>query len=233
MAADGKHPVVALYSTFAQRAYDQLISYTPMFFHAALFEAVDNTAMNTIIIPAGIIAYAADPEDESAYEATLGTIVAHEIGHAFDAGGSLHNEKGAFENWWSEASRAEFHRLEKIFDEQYSRFPMVEGMYHNFSGNMQENMADFAGMLAVLDMAGDDPDTLRSILEAYASEVFVAISTKASLEEYTFALTADNHAYKSIRVNALVSSLDCFYELYDVKEGDPMYTAPEARPHLW
>ncbi len=217
---------------YDRRAYDQLISYTSMFFHAAMYEAVDNTAMNAIIIPAGIIAYAADPEDESAYMAALGSIVAHEIGHAFDAGGSLHNEKGAFENWWTEASRAEFHRLEKIFDEQYSRFPMVEGMYHNFSGNMQENMADFAGMCAVLDVAGDDPDTLRDILEAYAS-MFAAIGTKASLEEYTYALTADNHAYKSIRVNALVSSLDRFYELYDVKEGDPMYTAPEARPRLW
>ena len=218
---------------YDRRAYDQLISYTPEFFNAALFEAVDNTAMNTIIIPAGIIANAADPEDESAFEATLGTIVAHEIGHAFDAGGSLHNEKGAFVNWWSDASRAEFHRLEKIFDEQYSRFPMVAGMYQHFAGNMQENMADYAGMCAVLDMAGDDPDTLRSILEAYASELFVAVSTRASLEEYTNEFTADNHAYKSIRVNALVSSLDCFYELYDVKEGDPMYTAPEARPHLW
>ena len=218
---------------YDRRAYDQPVSYTSWFFNAALFEAVDNTAMNTIIIPAGIIAYAADPEDEFAFEATLGTIVAHEIGHAFDAGGSMHNEKGAFENWWTEEARAEFHRLEKIFDAQYSRFPMVEGMYHRFNGNMQENMADFAGMCAVLDLAGDDPDALRGILEAYASEVFVAISTRPALEEYTHELTADNHAYKSIRVNALVSSLDCFYELYDVKEGDPMYTAPEARPHLW
>ena len=47
------------------------------------------------------------------------------------------------------------------------------------------------------------------------------------------ALETDEHSPESVRVNALLSSCDEFYELYDVKEGDGMYRAPEERESRW
>ena len=44
---------------------------------------------------------------------------------------------------------------------------------------------------------------------------------------------SDVHSRNVVRVNAVVASLDQFYELYDVKEGDAMYVAPEDRLRLW
>ncbi len=36
-----------------------------------------------------------------------------------------------------------------------------------------------------------------------------------------------------IRVNAVLSSMDQFYEVYGIEEGDGMYYPPEERPEIW
>ena len=43
----------------------------------------------------------------------------------------------------------------------------------------------------------------------------------------------DPHSPSYIRVNAILSTIDSFYETYDVKEGDGMYIAPEKRISRW
>lgn len=42
-----------------------------------------------------------------------------------------------------------------------------------------------------------------------------------------------SHPLGAQRINGIISALDCFYELYDVKKGDPMYIPPESRLSLW
>ena len=44
---------------------------------------------------------------------------------------------------------------------------------------------------------------------------------------------SDLHSSANVRVDAVVSSLDQFYEIYDIQEGDEMYVAPEDRLKLW
>ena len=46
-------------------------------------------------------------------------------------------------------------------------------------------------------------------------------------------LAYDVHSPEIIRVNAILSALDCFYDAYGVKEGDKMYIAPEKRVSRW
>ena len=46
-------------------------------------------------------------------------------------------------------------------------------------------------------------------------------------------LHTDEHSPGVVRVNAPLSSCDKFYEVYDVKEGDDMYVAPEKRIKRW
>ena len=43
----------------------------------------------------------------------------------------------------------------------------------------------------------------------------------------------DAHSPALIRVNAILSTLDSFYETYGVVEGDGMYIAPEDRISRW
>ena len=46
-------------------------------------------------------------------------------------------------------------------------------------------------------------------------------------------LSVDEHSPERIRVNAVLSATDEFYEIYGVKEGDGMYVQPERRVHRW
>ena len=39
--------------------------------------------------------------------------------------------------------------------------------------------------------------------------------------------------HREARVNAVISSVDKFYEAYDIKESDKMYVAPENRIKVW
>ena len=46
-------------------------------------------------------------------------------------------------------------------------------------------------------------------------------------------LKTDYHAPDFLRVNVNVSQFDKFYETFDIKEGDRMYTKPEDRLSVW
>jgi putative endopeptidase len=50
--------------------------------------------------------------------------------------------------------------------------------------------------------------------------------------EKNYVLT-DVHAPASVRVNAVLSSIDAFYDIYGIKEGDKMYVAPDKRVAIW
>ena len=43
----------------------------------------------------------------------------------------------------------------------------------------------------------------------------------------------NDHAHNTIRVNAVLSSNDLFYDVYDVIEKDGMYVPPEKRVSIW
>ena len=46
-------------------------------------------------------------------------------------------------------------------------------------------------------------------------------------------LDDDVHSPHEARVNAVLSCTDKFYEVYDIKETDKMYLAPEDRIRVW
>ena len=48
-----------------------------------------------------------------------------------------------------------------------------------------------------------------------------------------YQLSTDTHSPNKVRVNAVLSSCDAFYEVYDIKKSDGMYVAPENRVGIW
>jgi predicted metalloendopeptidase len=44
---------------------------------------------------------------------------------------------------------------------------------------------------------------------------------------------SDPHPIGEYRTNGTIKNMDTFYEAFDIKKGDPMYIAPEARVRLW
>ena len=48
-----------------------------------------------------------------------------------------------------------------------------------------------------------------------------------------YLLIVDEHSPAKNRVNAVLSSIDKFYEVYNIKETDKMYVAKEDRVKVW
>ena len=133
-------------------------------------------------------------------------------------------------NWWTDEDAATFKELQQKFVEYYSKFEVIDSVVQDSELTIGENMADFAGMQCVMDIIGDDKEAQKEALESYAS-VWARLGTEKYVTDSQ--LMNDVHSSANVRVDAVVASLDQFYELYDVKEGDPMYVAPEDRLKLW
>ena len=187
---------------------------------------------NNITILAGII-NAPVYDSRKSYAANLGAIgmvVGHEIGHAFDNNGSQYDEVGRKLNWWSDEDAAKYQEKVSAFEEYYSRFDVVDGVVQDPSITIGENMADFAGMQCVMDILAGDKEAQKEALESYAT-IWARLGTVDYITDSMF--LNDVHSSDNVRVDAVVASLNEFYDLYDVKEGDAMYVAPEDRLNLW
>ncbi|MGN0178598.1 MAG: M13-type metalloendopeptidase, partial [Monoglobaceae bacterium] len=77
--------------------------------------------LNIMNIPAGFLGWPIYDENAS-YEANLGSIgavIAHEIGHAFDAEGSKFDENGCLKDWWTEEDAKIFEQKKQEFVDYY------------------------------------------------------------------------------------------------------------------
>ncbi|MGN0633559.1 MAG: M13 family metallopeptidase [Oscillospiraceae bacterium] len=186
---------------------------------------------NTITIPMGItlppffdIKYS-DAKNLGA----LGTVIAHEMSHAFDSNCIAFDADGNYDpDWISETDRLAFEEKMRLTEEYYSQFTIMDVYHIDGQNTLGENFADLGGVECVMSAVSSDTEK-KELLESYAS-------LWCSLENDIYALEAlryDVHSPASIRVNAVISSCDDYYRLYDVKEGDGMYIAPENRVSRW
>lgn len=205
---------------------------TTMFCPPDMVNAFYLPEFNIINIPAGIL----NPpfyDPEASYAANLGSIgmvIAHEIGHAFDKNGAMYDENGYLNNWWTEEDYNTFLELQNHFVDYYNQFEVVDGVIQDATITITENMADFAGMQIIMDVIGDDKQAQKECFEAYA-HMWAHLATVSYLTHPS--LLTNVHAADVVRVNAIVASFEQFYEIYGIEEGDAMYVAPEDRLKLW
>ena len=160
----------------------------------------------------------------------LGSVIAHEMGHAFDSNCIVFDMNGDYDPSWiapedMETLVARNEKAVRYFEDNF----VVFGVYHvDGEQTLGENYADLGGMECVTSLAKTDEDLIK-IFESYAT-----IWCCKSVDTQVVNLIAyDEHSPELIRTNAILSTLDCFYEVYDVKEGDGMYIAPENRISRW
>ena len=173
-------------------------------------------------------------ENETDYYKKLayfGTVIAHEISHAFDNNGSKYDENGKFNDWWTAEDRANYENLKKKIEDYYSKYE-VQGFKVNGHKTVGENIADLAGVksiITIMEKKGATKEDFKKFFEGYA-DLWAEKSTKEGIENQ---IISDEHAPDIIRVNGVLSSMDKFYEVYDIKEGDKMFIPKEERVGLW
>ncbi len=172
-----------------------------------------------------------DPKaDHAANLGGLGHTIAHEIGHAFDSNNILYDENGQYDPAWIGAGdleklNARNEEAVRYFAENFT----VYGVYHvDGQRTLGENYADLSGMECLMTLA-DTPEERRAVFENYAR----TWCEKSTVGRFLALLRRDTHAPYVIRANAILSTTDAFYEVYEIKEGDGMYIAPENRISRW
>ena len=188
---------------------------------------------NSINIIAGIIGgefYG----PEMSYEEKLGgigSVIGHEISHAFDTNGAQFDKTGNVNTWWTDedykAFQARADRLIKYFDTMRVD---PDGTKYNGRLVQTEVIADMAGIKAMLGIAeGHANFDYDKFFRSFA-RIWRTIHTR---ERNDMLVKVDVHALAYLRVNATLQQYGKFYECYGIQNGDGMYLPPEERVAVW
>lgn len=190
-----------------------------------------NATANEIVFPAAILQ--APFYDYKASKAKnyggIGAVIGHEITHAFDDEGSKFDETGNLKDWWTKIDRENYKKRTEALAKQYSRYRIGDEKI-NGQLTLGENIADLGGVSVALEIIkNENPDNLEEFFEAYAA-IWRNLTTK---ESESYLIKIDPHSPGKYRVNGILTNIDDFYRIYNVKSSDEMYTREENRIKIW
>ena len=191
-----------------------------------------NASFNDITFPAAILQAPMYDVNASREEnlGGIGYVIAHEITHAFDNNGAKFDEKGNAADWWTAEDYAAFQTKCEAVKGWYDGQESAPGITCSGTLTLSENVADLGALQCIVEAAGklEEPDyeaLFRSVARTWAST-----ATRGALERLA---VGDVHAADKLRVNRALQTMDLFYEVFDIREGDGMWTEPESRVKVW
>ncbi|WP_294835035.1 M13 family metallopeptidase [uncultured Lactobacillus sp.] len=167
-------------------------------------------------------------QDRAANFGGIGSVIAHEVSHAFDNNGAQFDELGNMANWWTDEDYAEF---KKRTQAEIDLFDGIEYGPVKLNGKqiVSENIADQGGLTAAVEAAKNENDDLKKLFENFA-RIWANKQLTESIKSQT---AVDVHAPGPLRANVQSQCQDDFYKAFDVKPEDGMWLDPEKRVHIW
>lgn len=220
----------------------QPIDRSEWFMNPQTVNAYYNPVMNEIVFPAAILQppfFNLDADVAVNYGA-IGAVIGHEMGHGFDDSGSQYDGDGKLSNWWTEEDRAEFDKRAAKLIAQYNGFTVLDGVAVNGEFTQGENIGDLSGLTIAFKAYqstkknGQAPviDGLTGDQRVFAGWAQVW-ARKYRDEELRKRIETDPHSPGEFRANGTVMNMPEFYQAFDVKPQDKMYTEPEKRVKIW
>ena len=166
--------------------------------------------------------------EEHYYEilGTAGATIGHELSHALDSYGSKYDGDGNYTNWWTKEDAENFNKLNIKVVKYYNKYEQFG------STTLGENIADLGGMALIMDIAKKNNATesdYKKIFEFYTLDWCSQMNPYARVS----LLYNDEHSPNKNRANAVLSSTEEFYSVYDIKESDGMYVPKKNRVAVW
>jgi predicted metalloendopeptidase len=201
-----------------------------------------SAAMNEIVFPAAILQppfFDARADDAVNYGA-IGSVIGHEISHAFDDQGSKYDADGNLRDWWTPADARAFAAKTQALAAQYGGYSPLPGLHVNGQLTLGENIADLSG-LTVANRAYQA--SLRGspapVIDTFTGDqrFFLGFAQiwreKERDESLRTSVLTDPHSPGEFRCDGVVTNLDAFYTAFNVQPGDKLYKPPGDRVHIW
>ncbi|HNP66323.1 MAG TPA: M13 family metallopeptidase [Aequorivita sp.] len=202
-----------------------------------------NPFNNEIVFPAAILQppFYDYKADEAVNYGGIGAVIGHEISHAFDDSGSRFDANGNLVNWWTETDLKNFTERGNKLAEQYSNVEVLDSVFINGHFTLGENIGDLGGVLGAYDglqrfyKENGRPDNIDGLTpeQRFFMSWATVWRTKSRDEALRNQVKTDPHSPGMVRATQPLLNIDAFYEAFDIKEGDPMYLAPEDRVRIW
>jgi predicted metalloendopeptidase len=198
---------------------------------------------NEIVFPAAILQppFYNYQADEAVNYGGIGAVIGHEISHGFDDSGSRYNGDGNLIDWWTAEDLKQFTALGGALADQYSALEPLPGIKVDGKFTLGENIGDLGGINAAYDglqlylKENKNP----GLIDGYTPEqrLFISWATiwrsKMRDEALKNQVKTDPHSPGMYRAYVPLLNLETFYQAFDIKPGDGMYTAPEKRVIIW
>ncbi len=201
-----------------------------------------NPSTNEICFPAAILQppfFNMEADDAANYGA-IGVVIGHEMTHGFDDQGRQYDKDGNLNDWWTPADAEQFNQRAEILAKQYDNIIVLDTVHANGHFTLGENIADHGGLRVAYtafrnSLNGVEPaliDGFTADQRFYLSyaNLWAGNIRDAEILRLT---KIDPHSLGRWRVNAALRNIDTFFKAFNIKEGDPMYLAPEDRVIIW
>ena len=187
--------------------------------------------VNDITFPAAILQapFYSIKQTRSENLGGIGAVIGHEISHAFDSNGAKCDENGNINNWWTKEDNKRFN---KKINAMVKQFDGIELPWGKVNGKfiVSENMADNGGMAVTLEIMSKTPN---ASYEEYFYNWARIWCLKAKPEFLQLLLNLDVHGPSILRANIPPRNFKEWYETFNVKKSDKMYTTPSKRVVIW
>ncbi|KAK2194153.1 hypothetical protein NP493_2g15008 [Ridgeia piscesae] len=198
---------------------------------------------NAMVFPAGILQQPFyDPTFPMAVNfGAIGSIMGHELTHAFDNTGRLFDKAGNMKSWWTDQSSNAFKKHTQCMVNQYNEFTV--GKKHiNGKVTLGENIADNGGLKTSYHaymswlQKHDDAGALLPALNMTNQQLFFLSFAQVWCTYYTpeyalLSLDTDPHSYTKYRVIGTLSNTPQFAKAFACPANSKMN--PSHRCAVW
>ena len=202
-----------------------------------------NPTTNEICFPAAILNppfFNPDADDAVNYGG-IGVVIGHEMTHGFDDQGRNYDKDGNISSWWTDEDEKKFNEMAQVLVKQYDEIIVLDTLHADGKYTLGENIADQGGLLIAHQAymntlkGKETPAEIDGFTHNQRFYLGYANLWAQNVrpQEIIRRTKTDVHSLGKWRVNGALRNIDDFYAAFGIKEGDPMYMAPEERINIW